>query len=166
MLRILKAQCADKNAGAASPRAGIILLDMVLALAVFALLVLLALPMLPRGTTGSRVGAYAAEIAAVLKIDRSAAARTGREVATSVDVAGRRIASGATARTVTLPQDVTIDVIASNLCAAAPGRFAIVFAPDGRSCGAVIRLVKGERDWRIRINWLTGFINVVAPDRS
>ena len=166
MLRILKARCADSDAGAASPQAGVILLDMVLAMAVFALLALLVLPMLPRGTTGSRVGAYAAEIAALLKIDRSAAARSGREVATSVDVASRRIASGSSRRTVTLPDDVTVDVVASTLCTAAPGRFAIVFAPDGRSCGAVIRLVKGERDWRIRINWLTGFINVVAPDRS
>jgi hypothetical protein len=49
---------------------------------------------------------------------------------------------------------------------AGPGRFAIIFAADGRSCGAVIRLIKNNRDWRIRINWLTGFIDVTAPGQN
>ncbi len=143
-----------------------ILLDVVLAMAVLALLVLLALPTLPRGTTAARHGAYAMEIAALLKADRTAAARGGREVSTRVDVAARRIVSGASARSVALPGDLTLDVIASDLCTVQPGVFAIVFTPDGRSCGAVIRIVKDERDWRIRVNWLTGFVDVVAPDRG
>jgi general secretion pathway protein H len=142
------------------------MLDLVLALALFGFLVLLVFPALPRGTTASRQGAYAAEVAALLKFDRTFAARSGREVATQIDVAARRIASGASGRSVTLPQDVTLDVIASSLCVAGPGRFAIIFAADGRSCGAVIRLVKADRDWRIRINWLSGFIDVVEPGRG
>jgi general secretion pathway protein H len=133
---------------------------------VLGLILLLVLPSLPRGTTPARHGAYAVEIAALLKLDRSAAARSGREVATQVDVEKRRIASGATGRAVTLPRDMTLDVIASDLCVAGSGRFAIAFSADGRSCGAVIVLVKDERDWRIRVNWLTGFVDVIAPGKS
>ena len=142
---------------------GVILLDLVLAVAVFAFLVLLALPALPRGTTPARHAAYVLEVAAVLKSDRTAAARAGHEVATRIDVAAREVAGSSSGQMVILPEDLSLEVIASDLCTTAPGRFAIVFAADGRSCGAVIRIGKGTRDWRIRINWLTGFVDVVAP---
>jgi len=142
---------------------GVILLDLVLAVAVLAFLILVALPALPQGTTPARQAAYALEVAAVLKSDRTEAARTGREVATRIDVAARTVTGSAGRQIVVLPEDLTLDVIASDLCVAAPGRFAIAFAADGRSCGAVIRIAKGTRDWRIRINWLTGYVDVVAP---
>jgi general secretion pathway protein H len=128
--------------------------------------VFLAMPTLPRHTTASRLEAYAGEVAALLKTDRSAAARSGREVVTRVDIAARRIASGASGRAITLPPDVTLDLIASGSCMTQTGQFAIVFAPDGRSCGAVVSLAKDGRSWRIRINWLTGFIDVVSPERT
>jgi general secretion pathway protein H len=149
-----------------SPQAGVILLDVVLTLAIFALLALLVLPTLPRGTTPSRQGAYAAQIAALMKNDRTAAAKTGREVATRVDVANRLVSSGSSATIVTLPSDLTLDVIASDLCADRPGRFAIIFAPDGRSCGAIVHVAKGDLDWRIRVHWLTGQVDIVAPGRG
>ena len=149
-----------------SSQAGVILLDVVLTLAIFALIALLVLPTLPRGTTPSRQGAYAAQIAALMKNDRSAAARQGREIATRVDVANRRVSSGFADTMVTLPSDVALDVIASELCADQAGRFAIRFAPDGRSCGAIVHVKKGELDWRIRVNWLTGLIDIVAPGRG
>lgn len=161
-----RARPANARTKCRSAQAGIILLDMVLALAIFGLLALLVFPTLPRGTTPSRQGAYASQIAALMKNDRTAAARQGREVATRVDVINRRISSGATSATVTLPPDVTLDVTASDLCADQPGRFAIVFSADGRSCGAIIRIAKGELDWRIRVHWLTGHIDVVAPGRG
>jgi general secretion pathway protein H len=149
-----------------SSRAGIILLDVVLTLAIFGLMALLVLPSLPRGTTPSRQGAYAAQIAALMKNDRTAAARQGREIATRVDVENRRVSSGSTGTIVTLPSDVRLEVIASQLCADQPGRFAIRFAPDGRSCGAIVHVAKGELDWRVRVNWLTGMIDIVAPGRG
>jgi general secretion pathway protein H len=150
-------------AGAGGAQEGIILLDLVLAVAVFALVLLVALPSMPQGTTPARHAAYALEVAAVLKSDRTAAARTGREVATRIDVAERTISGAANGQVVMLPDDLNLDVIASDVCAAGQGRFAIAFAADGRSCGAVIRISKDTRAWRIRINWLTGFVDVVAP---
>jgi general secretion pathway protein H len=154
------------GSAAASSQSGIILLDIVIAMAVLGLLVFLVMPTLPRHTTASRLEGYAAEVAAMLKTDRSAAARSGREVATRVDIAARRIVSGASGRAIALPADVTLDLIASDSCRTPAGQFAVVFAADGRSCGAVVSLAKDGRTWRIRINWLTGFIDVVAPERS
>jgi general secretion pathway protein H len=154
---------AEPTVAASGAQDGVILLDLVLAVAVFAFIVLLALPSLPQGTTPARHAAYALEVAALLKTDRTEAARTGRETATRIDVPERTIASAASRQTVVLPEDLTLEVLASDICATAPGRFAIAFAADGRSCGAVIRISKGTLDWRIRINWLTGFVDVVAP---
>jgi general secretion pathway protein H len=145
---------------------GIILLDVVLALALLALLMLVALPILPRGTSAARQAAYTQEIAAILKLDRTAASRIGREVSTNVDVGARRIASGSSRRVVALPRDVTLDVVASNLCTSSGNRFSIVFGADGRSCGAVISIAMPQRDWRIRVNWLTGWVDVVPPGKS
>jgi general secretion pathway protein H len=154
---------AEATVAADCAQRGVILLDLVLAVAVFALVVLVALPSMPQGTTPARHAAYAIEIAALLKNDRTAAARTGREVATLINVQERTFAGGAYRQSILLPEDLTLDVIASDLCVTTPGHFAIAFAADGRSCGAVIRISKGTRDWRVRINWLTGFVDVVAP---
>lgn len=149
-----------------SPQAGVILLDAVLTLAIVGLVALLVMPSLPRGTTPSRQGAYAAQVAALMKDDRTAAARQGREIATRVDVSKRRISSGASNTSVTLPSDVTLDVVASNLCSDPYDGVAIRFAPDGRSCGAVVHIAKGGLDWRVRVNWLTGLVDIVAPGRG
>jgi general secretion pathway protein H len=157
---------ADTPASDEDHRRGAILLDAILALAVAGLLLLVVLPFLPTGTSAARQGAYALEIAALLKTDRTAAARLGAPVATQVDVEARRITSGSTSRVITLPRDLILDVLASDACVLRPGVFAIAFASDGRSCGAVIRITKNDRDWRVRINWLTGFVDVLAPERG
>jgi general secretion pathway protein H len=149
-----------------SSQAGVILLDVVITLAIFGLVALLVLPSLPRGTSASRQSGYAAQIAAVMKNDRTAAARQGREIATRVDVANRRVASGSSDVAINLPDDVNLEVVASQLCNDAGGRFAIRFAPDGRSCGAIVHVTKDGLDWRIRVNWLTGLIDIVAPGRG
>lgn len=162
-LRACAVRSAEARTRASSRQAGVILLDMVIAMAVFALLIMLILPTLPHETTPSRLGAYAEQVAAILKSDRSSAARSGSEVGTRVDLADKRIASGSSRQTINLPRDVTLDLMASDTCRSPRGEFAVVFSADGRSCGAVITLAKGGRDWKVRINWLTGFIDVVAP---
>jgi general secretion pathway protein H len=145
---------------------GVILLDMVIAMALLALLILLVLPTWPQGTSAARLGAYATEVAALLKTDRTAAARGGGEVATRVSLGERRLMSGSSRRSVSLPEDVVLDVIASEACRTPSGELAIVFAGDGRTCGAVITLTRGNLNWRVRVNWLTGFIDVVPPNRQ
>lgn len=151
---------------ASAPQAGIVLLDIVIAMAVAAMLVLIVLPWLPRETTAWRLHGYATEVGAMLKTDRNAAAKSGRVVATRIDVNGRRLTGGSDGKVIALPQDVTLEVIASDVCPADGGQFAISFAADGRSCGAVISLAKDGRDWRIRVNWLTGLVDVVAPGQN
>jgi general secretion pathway protein H len=142
---------------------GIVLLDLVIAMELLSLLILMVLPYVAPGTSPSRLGAYAADVAALFKSDRTAAARSGREVATRIDLVAKKIASGSSRRAVSLPSDVTLDLIASDACRLPEGQFAVIFAADGRTCGAVLSLAKASLVWRIRINWLTGFVDVVPP---
>lgn len=148
------------------PRSGFLLLDIVLALAVTALLAAIAWPLIPRGTSAARHAGYAMEVAAILKNDRTAAARGMHEVATRVDVGRRLIASGSGRRVIELPRDLVLDVLTSDICVAGAGQFKIAFSADGRACGTVLRLAKGDRDWKVRVNWLTGYIDVVPPGRA
>jgi general secretion pathway protein H len=163
--QILKAASTNASPLGAADR-GVVLLDLVIAMALLSLLMLMVLPYIAPGTSPSRLGAYAADVAALLKTDRSAASRSGREIATRVDLPGKSIASGSSRRMVSLPNDVTLDLIASDACRLPEGQFAVIFAADGRSCGAVVSLATRALVWRIRINWLTGFIDVVPPQRS
>ena len=143
---------------------GFAMLDLLIALSVLALLMLVALPALVPGTSPGRQEAYAAEIAALLKSDRAAAAQTGRLVGTRIDVALRRIAAGGgRQREVVLPADLVLDVTSGKSCGRDRESFVIAFEADGRSCGAVIKVAKGERAWRIRVNWLTGYVDVAGP---
>jgi general secretion pathway protein H len=142
---------------------GVILLDVVLALAVAGLLVLAVLPMLSSGTSAPLQEAYAYRVAAILRADRSAAMRIGGPVTTSVQTARRQVFSGANGSVVTLPADVALEVPSDSACNQGQGVFSISFSPDGRSCGGTIRLGRGPTKWRIRINWLTGFVDVVDP---
>ena len=145
---------------------GVIMLDMVIAVALLALLILLVLPALPQGTSAARLGGYASEVAAVLKSDRNAATRAGGEVSTRINLAERKVISGSARRAVSLPEDVTLDVVASDACRTPGNELAIVFGADGRTCGAVISLARGSLSWRVRVNWLNGFIDVVPPNRQ
>jgi general secretion pathway protein H len=140
------------------------LLDLVLTLAVAALLALIVLPMLPRGTSAARHAGYAMQVAALLKADRSAARRAGHPVGTIIETGVRRVVSGSTGRSVVLARDLSLDVLGSDHCLRAPGTFAITFSPDGRTCGVVVRIVKQERAWTVRVNWLTGYVDVERSD--
>ena len=140
---------------------GFALLDLLMAMAVLALLMLVALPALRPGTSPLRQEAYAAEIAALLKTERATAAQSVRPSAgIRIDVPHRRIMAVARSHAVQLPKDLALDVISSETCRRETGSFVIAFDADGRSCGAVIKISKGERVWSVRINWLTGYVDV------
>jgi general secretion pathway protein H len=104
--------------------------------------------------------------AALLKIDRNAALRRQTEIVTQVDAPSRLIRSGATGRAVQMPSDIIFDALLSARCNAnSPGR-TIQFFPSGRSCGGVIALSVSSVTYEVRVNWLTGGVDVVALNQT
>jgi general secretion pathway protein H len=143
---------------------GFTLLEMVCVLAIIGLVAAVLLPNVPRQTSRSRLAAYAIEAATLLKADRNAAIRRSVEVTTQVDAGSRSVRSGANGEIVRLPEDVRFEALLPQNCNNRPVVATISFFASGMSCGGVIALTHLDMGYEIRINWLTGRIEVVPRD--
>jgi general secretion pathway protein H len=141
---------------------GFTLLEMVCVLAVVAMLAAVLLPLVPRQTSRSRLQAYALQVATLLKTDRNAAIRRGADVATLVDAASRSLRSGATLETVRVPDDVRFQALLPQTCRQRAVLSTIDFFANGMSCGGTIALTRLDAGYEVRINWLTGRIEIVS----
>ena len=144
---------------------GFTILEMVCVLAIIAILAGLAFPRLPHATSKLQLESYAVATAALLKADRTAALRRHHQIATTVDAAARLVRSGATGRSLYLPDDITFDALLAAQCEGRPAGSGIAFFPSGMSCGGVIALKRLASGYEIRVNWLTGGIEVVPLHR-
>jgi general secretion pathway protein H len=141
---------------------GFTLLEMVCVISIIAMLAAVLLPLLPRHTSRSRLQAYALEMATLLKADRSAAIRRRAGVSTLVDAPSRAIRSGVTAQTIRIPDDVRFDALLPQTCRQRAALSTISFFADGMSCGGSIALTRLDMAYEIRVNWLTGRIEIVS----
>jgi general secretion pathway protein H len=145
---------------------GFTLLEMVCVLAVIAMLAAVLLPLIPRQTSRSRLEAYAVQTATLLKADRSAAIRRRSDVATLVDATTRSIHSGATSAMISIPEDVHFDALLPQTCRQRAALSTISFFADGMSCGGTIALSRLDTGYEIRVNWLTGRIEIVSRNAA
>ena len=141
---------------------GFTLLEMVCVISIIAMLAAVLLPLLPRHTSRSRLQAYALEMATLLKADRNAAIRRRADVSTLVDAPSRAIRSGVTAQTIRIPEDVRFDALLPQSCRQRAALSTISFFADGMSCGGSIALTRLDMAYEIRVNWLTGRIEIVS----
>ncbi len=146
--------------------AGFTLIEIVCVLAIVGLLAALALPYFPKATSQARLGGYALETAALLKGDRNAAMRTRSPVATALSAEAKTVRSGATGAIVQLPADVAFDAILAKRCGDRRTGTTIDFFPSGMSCGGTIAISRQGIGFQIRVNWLTGGVEVVSVDKS
>jgi general secretion pathway protein H len=140
---------------------GFTLLEIVCILAIIALLAAILLPRIPGGTSRPRLEAYAIETASLLTLDRSAAIRRHVQISTEIDAPARSVRSGATGRTVRIPNDVVFNAVLPKFCNGNPAVSTIGFLPSGMSCGGTIVLTRLGTGYEIRVNWLTGGVEVV-----
>ena len=140
---------------------GFTLLEMVCAIAIIAIIAAVLLPIVPRNTSRARLQAYALETATLLKSDRNAAIRARADVSTLVDAPSRAIRSGATSQTIRIPDDVRFDALLPRTCQQRAVPSTISFFADGMSCGGTIALARLDMAYEIRVNWLTGRIEIV-----
>jgi general secretion pathway protein H len=141
---------------------GFTLLEMVCVIALIAMIAAVLLPFLPRHTSRSRLQAYALEAATLLKADRNTAIRRRADVSTLVDAPSRAIRSGATSQIVRIPDDVRFDALLPQTCRQRAALSTISFFADGMSCGGSIALSRLDTAYEIRVNWLTGRIEIVS----
>ena len=137
------------------------MLEVVCVVAIVAILAAIVVPALPRGTSRARLESFAIEAAAMLKADRDAAIRNRVQVATEIDAPLRVVRSGATGRVIRLPADVRFEAILAARCNNRPAGPTIRFFASGMSCGGTIALTRLGVGYQVRVNWLTGGVEVV-----
>jgi general secretion pathway protein H len=145
---------------------GFTLLEMVCVLALIAMMAAVLLPLIPRHTSRARLQAYALQAAAVLKEDRNAAIRRGTGVATLVDSGSHLIRSGATADIIRIPEDVRFEALLPQTCNRREALSTISFFASGMSCGGAIALTRLDVGYEVRVNWLTGRIEIVSHNSA
>jgi len=129
--------------------------------AIIAMLAAIIMPAIPRGTSQARLEAYAIETATLLKADRDAAVRRRTEIATEVNALSRAVRSGASGRLVRMPDDVVFEALLAARCNQRAVGNTINFFGSGMSCGGTIELTRLGSGFQIRVNWLTGGVEVV-----
>ena len=147
-----------------SPRGGeegFTLIEIVCVMAIISILAALILPAIPRGTSRTRLEAFALQTAALLKTDRLAAMQRRMRVTTELDPISRSIRSGATGSTVVFPPDVGFDALLASRCNQRAAGRTIDFFPSGMSCGGTIALLRPGGGFQVRVNWLTGGVEIV-----
>jgi general secretion pathway protein H len=147
-----------------SAEQGFTLLEMVCVLAIIALLAAVLLPFIPRETSRSRLQAYALQAATLLKADRDAAISRHVSVATLVDAGSRAIRSGASPASIRIPADVRFDAVLPQTCQRQAALSTIRFFANGTSCGGTIALTRFDAGYEVRVNWLTGRVEIVSRD--
>jgi general secretion pathway protein H len=141
---------------------GFTLLEMVCILAVIAMVAAVVLPNISRNTSRPRLEAYAVETAALLKADRTAAIRHRGPVVTQVDAVARTLRSGSTGQILRVPDDVVFDAILPSRCNDRPAFSTISFFSNGISCGGAVTLSRLGTSYEIRVNWLTGGVEIAS----
>jgi general secretion pathway protein H len=154
---------SDDNDGG---KDGFTLLEVVCVIAILAIIAAIVVPLLPHGTSRSRLESYAVAAAALLKADRTTAIRRHVQIATEIDATSRLIRSGATGRVIRLPDDVVFEALLVARCDQYRANSTIRFFPSGMSCGGALALTRPGVGYEVRVNWLTGGVEIVALDRS
>ena len=145
---------------------GFTLLEVVCVIAILAVLAAFAMPYLPRGTSRARLESYAVATAALLKADHQAALRRQTQIATDVVAMSRMVRSGATGRIVHVPDDVVFDALLPARCGHYPVGSTIRFFFIRAACGGVISLTRSGFGYEIRVNWLTGGVEIVPSNHT
>jgi general secretion pathway protein H len=61
---------------------------------------------------------------------------------------------------------VAVETLLSTRCNPALAGYAITFFPSGMSCGGAIALTRSGIGYEVRVNWLTGGVQIVPLNRT
>lgn len=142
-------------------RRGVVLLDVVAALAVIALVTFVLMPRQRTGAGTAELTAEAVRISAEMRKGRAKALVSGNAVDVFVD-AGRRSVRVDGGTSISIRNGVDVEWVTSNQCPLRQGKRALRFLPDGRSCGGVMTLSVRGKAIELRVDWLTGRVEMTS----
>jgi general secretion pathway protein H len=140
---------------------GVTLLELLVVIALMALIAGIALPMFGPGVSTSELRGSARALAAGLRAARSEALAQRRETFLVLDVAGKRFKVDQDPREHKLPKGVMLKLFTAQNDLIDGSVGAIRFFPDGGSNGGRITVAAGERKFEVDVDWLTGRVAIL-----
>ena len=142
-------------------QAGVTLLELLIVIALMAIIAALVVPMFGGPVSTSELRATARQLAAGLRLARSAAVSERRETFLVVDVAGKRFKVDREAREHALPSKVDLKLFTAQNDLVSENVGSIRFYPDGGSNGGRITVASGARKFDVDVDWLTGRVAIL-----
>ena len=147
--------------------AGFTLVELLVVLAMIALLVALARPMYSAAVPGARVRGEILDLAMSLRQSRNRAISSGKIIAVEFDTEQARYAIGP--HIVVLPGSTRLfaqqrGINPIQAISTDDPIIRLEFHPDGSSTGASVELRNASASWQLDVDWLTGRIRVAQRD--
>ncbi|HTI48527.1 MAG TPA: GspH/FimT family pseudopilin [Casimicrobiaceae bacterium] len=141
---------------------GVTLLELLIVLALMALITGITLPMFGgNGVSTTELRGSARELAAGLRAARSEAVAQRRETFLVLDVAGKRFKVDQDPREHPLPKNVELKLFTAQNDLVDANVGSIRFFPDGGSNGGRITVASGTRKFEVDVDWLTGRVAIL-----
>jgi general secretion pathway protein H len=144
---------------------GFTLLELLVVLAIIALLLAITPPLITAAIPGAELKASARRVAAGLRLAREEAIRTGHDVAFTLDLETRSFEVDGRFRRGKLPKGLDLKLEAAETEMLDEQRGAVRFFPDGSSTGGRVILSRHDAGYQVGVQWLTGRIRT-APWRG
>lgn len=160
MMRRRRGHRADSPCALRALHAGVTLLEMLVVLAIMALVAALVVPTLGSGVSSAELKGAARQVAAGLRLARSEAVATRRETSLVLDLERRAFHVDRDAREHALPRDVELKLFTAQSDLVSDRVGAIRFYPDGGSNGGRVTIASGERKYEVDVDWLTGRVAI------
>ncbi|MEH2503398.1 general secretion pathway protein H [Bradyrhizobium sp. AZCC 1578] len=136
---------------------GFTLVEMLVVVAIIALTTTFAVPLLSGGSEGLRLDMASSELAAALRVTRSAAITRNTQMALFIDVDRRTFGSNVISERPFAPNiEAKLTFASAMQSAASNGGFQ--FFPDGSSTGGDVTLSLRGKQTKLCVDWLTGTV--------
>jgi general secretion pathway protein H len=140
---------------------GVTLLELLIVIALMAVVAGIVIPMFGGPVPTSELRASARQLAAGLRLARSEAVSERRETFLLLDVAGKRFKVDRDAQVHALPSRIELKLFTAQNDLVSETVGSIRFFPDGGSNGGRITVAAGSRKFDVDVDWLTGRVAIL-----
>ncbi len=144
-----------------NPAQGFTLLELIVVMALMAILMTLVPPMISSALPGVQLKSASRELAAGLRFARNHALTAREESTLTLNVNGRSYKVTGRDKSYSIADDLKIELLTAESETKGENIGAIRFFPDGGSTGGRITLSYGERAYGIDVDWLTGKVRIL-----
>jgi general secretion pathway protein H len=141
-------------------RRGFTLVEVLVTLAILALVAGLTAPSLVRGVETARFNAAVREVAAALRGTRVAAMSRQEEALFTIDVEMHELSAAGESRHLDVPAGTEITLLTADIERQSDSSGAIRFFPDGSATGGTVALAFRTRHATVEVDWLTGHVEL------